>query len=242
MSVCFTPQPHSPVSPLQCQLCPCSNITCVPPPTSPVSPLQHHLCAPSNITCVPAPTSPVSPLQHHLCPRTNITCVPAPTSPVSPLQHHLCPRFIWVKHLGPKHTCYSSIWPDMDPVHTSSSPSRLKFIKGTLQQHEAQFAAATTEARQIAAHQGQVLNAMTAQIIRLTNTITLPTPAVGQLPHVPVPLSLWPHPEPRVGTTERYAGDPEAATHFSWTVLSCSPLSHTRFPSKRLRWRLPSIT
>jgi len=66
----------------------------------------------------------------------------------------------------------------MDPAHTRSSPSRLKLIEGDQQQHEACFPAAATEAGQMVVNQEQALNAIAAQIQRLTNAITLQTPPV----------------------------------------------------------------
>jgi len=100
-----------------------------------------------------------------------------------------------VLQLGPTHTRYSTIWPDMDPAHIHSSPSHLILIEDALQQHEARIAAAVTKARQMAANQEQALNKMASQIQWFTITKTQPTPLVGPLPPAPAPSSPWPAPE-----------------------------------------------
>jgi len=85
------------------------------------------------------------------------------------------------------------------------------------QQCEAWFAAATTETRQAANHD-QALNAMAAEIHRLTNAIT---PPVVPSPPAPVPPSPWPAPELQMGMPERYTGDPEGCNPF---LMNCSIL------------------
>jgi len=56
-------------------------------------------------------------------------------------------------------------WTQCTPPH--HEPPQL--IEGGLQQHEAQFATAAIEARQMAVNQEQALNAIAEQIQRLTN-------------------------------------------------------------------------
>jgi len=80
------------------------------------------------------------------------------------------------------------------------------------------------------------MNAMAAEIQRLTNAITPPTPPVGPPSPAPVPPSLWPTPEPWVGTRNAEGCNP-FLMNFS-ILFALQP--HT--PPKWPRWRLPSIT
>ena len=128
-----------------------------------------------------------------------------------------------VLHLGPKHTRFSTIWPEMDPADPASPRSRLARLEGMLQHHEAQLASNATEARQSASALEQALTALAAQVQQMAASMTQHAPPAA----TPAPPALTPGPsssiatEPRVGAPERYAGDPEGCSPF---LTNCSIL------------------
>jgi len=125
----------------------------------------------------------------------------------------------------------------MDPAHNPSGLSRFDRMEAVLQQHEDLLAVTKTEARQravsheqaltaLAASNEQSMRAMAADILPLTNTLASLETTLNP-PVVPLPpaLSLGPAPEPRVGTPERYTGDPEGFNHKLLHFI-CSTAAH----------------
>ncbi|KAF7661785.1 hypothetical protein LDENG_00254450 [Lucifuga dentata] len=112
----------------------------------------------------------------------------------------------------------------MDPAHTPSSEDRLERIEKVLQQHEERIdATGTTSSRAWAVHE-QAITALATLVQQLTPT-PFPTSApvqaaalspVATPPGLPRMVS-----EPRVGTPERYAGEPEGCNPF---LINCSIL------------------
>ncbi len=128
-------------------------------------------------------------------------------------------------HLDPILIRDSTVWPVMDPAHNPSPLSRLEAIEGVLQQHETMMSAAALEARQAAEANGQALAALAEQMQQLSSLLSRQAahpPAAASPALAPPPLPLpADSPEPRVGTPERYDGDPETCGAF---LTNCSLL------------------
>lgn len=89
-------------------------------------------------------------------------------------------------------------------------------------QHEQIMSAAVAEARQVAASNAAALTALTNQLQQLTPILAqITTPASASPAPAPVLLPSTDAPEPRVGTPERYDGDPETCGPF---LTNCSLL------------------
>lgn len=63
-------------------------------------------------------------------------------------------------YLGPFSARDSTIWPEMDPVHSPLPVSRLWKIEKVLQHHEALMASAVAEAQQAVEANGQAFAAL----------------------------------------------------------------------------------
>ncbi|KAI3352330.1 hypothetical protein L3Q82_005296 [Scortum barcoo] len=93
-----------------------------------------------------------------------------------------------------------------------------------MQQHEAHFATAATEIQQATITQAAGLAALTSQVQQLMAAFTAATAAASPPPPpapAPAPAPPGPVPEPRVGSPERYAGDPGSCNPF---IMNCSIL------------------
>ena len=115
--------------------------------------------------------------------------------------------------LGPTLTRYSTIWPNMDPAHSTPPRNRLENIEQALQQQDARFTGLEEVVRQVLAQLGNLTAAHTqAAAAAPSPAVTTPAPAsppLGQLR------------EPPVGIQERYEGDPEGCSPF---LTNCSIL------------------
>ncbi len=131
--------------------------------------------------------------------------------------------FSGVLHLGPKHTRFSTIGPEMDPADPASPQSRLARVEGLLKQHEAQLASNAVEARQSASALERALTSLATQVQQMAASMNQHAASAS----VPAPPAPIPGPststtfEPRVGAPERYAGDPEGCSPF---LTNCSIL------------------
>ncbi|XP_056887146.1 uncharacterized protein LOC130524739 [Takifugu flavidus] len=95
-----------------------------------------------------------------------------------------------VLHLGPNCTRHSTIWPNMDPAHSSPPQSHLDQVEGRLQQFEAQLASNAAEARQTASALEQALMSVATQVQQLAVSVSqpaAPVPAPAPPPPVPAP-------------------------------------------------------
>lgn len=102
---------------------------------------------------------------------------------------------------------------------------RLDRLEKCMQHHQAQLVSATSDVRQSAAANEQTIAALSAQIQQLAATVNQLVTAVTPAPAPPPPtVNLAPPApvsEPRVGTPERYGGDPEGCNPF---LTNCSIL------------------
>lgn len=81
-----------------------------------------------------------------------------------------------VLYLGPFSARDSTIWPEIDPVHSPLPVSRLWKIEEVLQHHKALMASAAAEAQQAVEANGQAFAALAALIaLRQTGCGTLAT-------------------------------------------------------------------
>ena len=113
----------------------------------------------------------------------------------------------------------------MDPARSSSPLDRLERIEGVLGQHAEMITAAVSDAQREAESNRHTLAALASQLQQITALLTQPAastspPAPVSVP-VPAPLLPADAPEPRVGTPERYDGDPETCGPF---ITNCSLL------------------
>lgn len=88
--------------------------------------------------------------------------------------------------------------------------------------------------------------ALTAQVQQLTSALAQsaaspPSPSSAQAT-TSSSSSQGPGWEPKVGSLERYAGDPERFSHSSPTAASCLPSSITLLQLRPLRWHSPLTT
>ena len=93
----------------------------------------------------------------------------------------------------------------MDPAHPPSPQNRLEKIEDVLQRHESMMAAVLTQIQQMSS--------------TLTQAVAMPRPPEPPTPPPPPPSGAII--EPRVGTPERYAGDPDGCNPF---LTNCSIL------------------
>lgn len=102
---------------------------------------------------------------------------------------------------------------------------RLDRLEQCMLQHQAQVATATSEARQSASANEQAITALTTQIQQLATAVNQLSASATPAPTNPTPAApvnpVAPGPEPRVGTPERYGGDPEGCNPF---LTNCSIL------------------
>ena len=101
--------------------------------------------------------------------------------------------------LGPTLTCYSTIWPIMDPAHSTPPQNRLEKIEQVLQHQDARFAGLQDEV-------GQALAALTAQLGNLTAALTQAVPMAPLSGH-DTPSSHFPTSH---ATTRALGGNPGA--------------------------------
>lgn len=130
----------------------------------------------------------------------------------------------------------------MDPSAQKESPvERLERLENSMQ-HQSQLVSATSENQQSAGANEQTIAALSAQFQQLAATVSQLITAVAPTPVNPVPspspldlAQTAPISEPRVGTPERYGGDPEGCNPF---LTNCSILfalqPHT-FSSERAK-------
>uniref|UniRef100_A0A8C5DBT5 CCHC-type domain-containing protein n=1 Tax=Gouania willdenowi TaxID=441366 RepID=A0A8C5DBT5_GOUWI len=114
----------------------------------------------------------------------------------------------------------------MNSASQKESPmERLDRLEKCMEQHQAQLQSATSDVRQAAAANDQTIATLSVQIQQLAVTVTQLVTAVGPNPApAPPPADLAPPlpvSEPRVGTPERYGGDPEGCNPF---LTNCSIL------------------
>ncbi|KAF7649549.1 hypothetical protein LDENG_00139490 [Lucifuga dentata] len=108
----------------------------------------------------------------------------------------------------------------MDPAHTSQPQNHFERIERALQQHEVQMAATSSEARQVAAAQEQAISSLAAQVQQLMQALSQTlTPAPSPAATALAPSRMVS--EPRVGTPEHYASEPEGFNPF---LMNCSIL------------------
>ena len=118
---------------------------------------------------------------------------------------------------------------NMDPAHSSTPRDRFERVEDALQRQEASIASLATEAHHANSTHDQTLTYLAAQLQQLTATVQQLAAAVvaapAPLPMPPAPASAFSpmgfSPEPRVGTPERYAGEPEGCSPF---LTNCSIL------------------
>ncbi|KAF7640930.1 hypothetical protein LDENG_00004630, partial [Lucifuga dentata] len=112
----------------------------------------------------------------------------------------------------------------MDPAHTPSPEDRFEQIERALQQHEERMVAVSSESRRAAAAREQALAALATQVQQLTQTLSqtlAPVQSATPSPSPTLPTPSRVESEPRVGTPERYAGEPEGCNPF---LTNCSIL------------------
>ncbi|TWW58269.1 Retrovirus-related Pol polyprotein from transposon 17.6 [Takifugu flavidus] len=105
---------------------------------------------------------------------------------------------------GPVHlsTRHSTIWPNMDPAHSSPPQSRLDQVEGRLQQFEAQLASNAAEARETASALEQALRSVASQVQQLVVSVSQPA-APAPPPPVPAPPpGTVPEPRPYTFASE----------------------------------------
>uniref|UniRef100_A0A8C5GZJ6 CCHC-type domain-containing protein n=1 Tax=Gouania willdenowi TaxID=441366 RepID=A0A8C5GZJ6_GOUWI len=114
----------------------------------------------------------------------------------------------------------------MNSASQKESPmERLDRLEKCMEQHQAQLQSTISDVRQSAAANDQTIATLSAQIQQLAVTVTQLVTAVDPNP-APAPPSAdlappLPVSEPRVGTPERYGGDPEGCNPF---LTNCSIL------------------
>ncbi len=129
-----------------------------------------------------------------------------------------------VLHLGLLPIRYITIWPAMDPAHTSSPQDRFERLEEALHRQQERMATAFTHTHRSVATLEHTRTTLAAQVQQLTSVLTQQTAAASAIPPpppVPGPPPPSDAPEPRVGTPERYAGDPEGCGPF---LTNCSIL------------------
>lgn len=111
----------------------------------------------------------------------------------------------------------------MYPAHPTSPHSCLDRVDEVLHQQGALLVSVSSQIRQVAAAQDQILGLLAAQVQQLTASLaqvsTQPPPDLA--PPAQAPASVSPVSEPRVGAPERYAGEPENSNPF---LANCSIL------------------
>lgn len=129
----------------------------------------------------------------------------------------------------------------MDPAHPDSPTSRLERVEAALLLIQAQVASVSAEARNATATLDQGLASLAVQIQTLATALTqlaVPAPPSAPAPMaVPLPATSPPAPaaEPRVGTPERYAGEPEGCNPFLTNCSIIFALQPYTFASEKTR-------